>query len=154
MLNKYASAISAHGAASGNVHPMDGVILLHEKGRAHLARAAKAREERRFEDHAKEIERALTIMAGLDSMLDYRRGGYLAIDLHRFYLRMIRSRAFAGGRHRPGLLASIIRRWSAMIEAWREAAKIARRQETGMGRSGTAPSAAGSSRTGSVSIFG
>lgn len=153
MLNKYASAISAYGTASGNVHPMDGVILLYEKGRAHLTRAAKAREERRFEDYAKEIERALTIMTGLDSMLDFKRGGDLATDLHEFYIRMIRMCAFAGGRRRPGLLASIIRQWSAMLEAWREAAKITRRQEAGEAfpRSAPVPSP---SRAGSVSIFG
>jgi len=151
MLNKYASAISAYGVASGNVHPMDGVILLYEKARVHLSRAARAREERRFEDFAKEIERALTIMTGLDSMLDFQRGGDIAIDLHRFYVRMIRMCAFAGHRRRP-LLPSIIRQWTAMLETWREVAKTSRHRDAGA-LAGAVPQSVGA-RPGSLSILG
>jgi len=152
MLNKYASAISAYGTASGHVHPMDGVILLYEKGLTHLSRAARAREERRFEDFAKEIERAVTIMTGLDSMLDMRRGGEIASEMHDFYIRMIRLCGFTGGRRRPGVvLASIIRQWSAMLETWREVARTTRRQDAA-GRSAVPPPPG--SRPGALSILG
>lgn len=119
----YVKATRAYATADSAVPPLLAVVRLYEKTLSHLGRARIELQSRRFEPFFHEIDKALTIMAGLDSILDMKRDTDVALELHRFYVNMMRLSGVIAARRDPlPMIDRIIAMWSKMLDAWRTVA--------------------------------
>lgn len=131
----YNKALLAYAIVESALPPLVAVVRLYEKALSHLGRGRAALEARRFDAFCHEIDGAMTIMVGLDSVLDLKGGGDVALELHRFYASMIRLSGVIAARRNPiERIDRIIAMWSDMVDAWRA---IAAERGGGQNQSGS-----------------
>ncbi|MCW2249084.1 flagellar protein FliS [Azospirillum fermentarium] len=131
-------ALSAYATANSTVPPLIAVTRLFERATANVQRAREAARSRRFDTAFAELDRTITILTALDSVLDMGRGGGVAQDLRRFYRVMIHQAASIPARPDPVAAADgVARQLGVMTEAWKTVAQThgtPRPAERGAGR--------------------
>ncbi|MGQ9365017.1 flagellar export chaperone FliS [Azospirillum sp. ST 5-10] len=116
-------AMSAYAAANSMVPPLIAVARLYERAMTHLHMAREAARAGWFEDHFRGVERAITIMAALDSVLDMEKGGEVAQVLRRFYRILMVQAGLAAARKDPvAATDAVIRQLEPMAKAWQSIA--------------------------------
>jgi len=117
-------ALSAYATANSTVPPLIAVTRLLERATANVQRAREAARDRRFDDAFAELDRTITILSALDSVLDMNRGGDVAQDLRQFYRIMIHQAASIPARPDPAAAAGdVARQLGVMAEAWKTVAE-------------------------------
>ncbi|WP_454019716.1 flagellar export chaperone FliS [Azospirillum sp. Marseille-Q6669] len=140
-------ALSAYASAnSAALPPVVAVVRLYETATAHLHQARDAARDGRFDAHFQAMDRAITILLGLDSILKLDKGGDVAATLRRFYRSLVRQAGLAAARRDPvAATEAIIRQLSFMTKAW----------QTIAAERGVVPSPTGASAKGShASVIG
>jgi flagellar protein FliS len=119
-----ARALSAYATANtAAIPPLVAVLRLYEKAMAHLHQARDAAREGRFDAHFNAIDRAITILLGLDSILNLDKGGDVARTLRRFYRSLVGQAGLAAARRDPvAATEAVIRQLSSMLRAWQSIA--------------------------------
>lgn len=117
-------ALSAYATANSTVPPLIAVARLYERATTNARRAREAVRARRFDEAFAELDRTITILTALDSVLDMGRGGAVAQDLRRFYRIMIQQVANVPARPDPAAAAdAVARQLGVMAEAWKTVAE-------------------------------
>lgn len=130
-------SLAAYAVAGSRLPPLIAVVRLYERATAYARRARDAAAARRYDEHVDLIQRATAILAGLDSILDMRKGGEVAQALRTFYRSNIHRLGTASARKNPvAAMDAVVVQLTIMTDAWRSVA----------GQSGDPASAAESGR--------
>ncbi len=144
-LNK---AISAYATANSAVPPLVAVVRLYERAMTHLHVAREAAAKGRFEEHHSAVNRAIMILAGLDSILIFDKYEDVATTLRQFYRRLIVQAGAAASRRDPvAACDSLISQLSFMLKAWQAIAAERGGAPTVAGASAKGPQASVVGRT-------
>lgn len=113
-------AMSAYATAnSAALPPLTAVVRLYETALAQLHLARDAARDKRFDAHFHAIDRAVTILLGLDSILKMEQGGEVAKGLRQFYRSVVLRAGFAASQKNPvAATESVISQVTIMTRAW------------------------------------
>lgn len=116
-------SIAAYAVMNSNVPPLIAVVRLYEKAVIHAHHARSAVVMKKFDEHSHHTERCIAILAGLDSILDMKKGGDVAQELRRFYRTIIGRLGNAAARRDPlrAMDAAIVP-LTIMARTWRDIA--------------------------------
>ena len=95
------------------------VVLLYDSAVQSLELAREGILTNNHRDKARFLDRAMAIVGELSSVLDFERGGEIAVSLHRLYDYMIQECLRANLRHEAKLLDGPIRCLVTLREGWR-----------------------------------
>jgi len=84
------NALSAYQAASKMTSSLGAVVLLYDGMIKEVGRAKTAIEEGRIEDRFNATQKACKILLGLQSHLDFEKGGDVSLMLDQFYHTIFR----------------------------------------------------------------
>lgn len=82
-------AISAYKKATTSVAPMTAVVLLFDEILDSLAHAELALDAKRYDEGFERVQRSVTILRGLRSILNMEAGGLISQQLRETYTRNI-----------------------------------------------------------------
>lgn len=109
-----------HASALGAT-PIGQVVLLYDTILRDLFRALAAMQAGEVETRVLELNHALTVIAHLQSVLDFERGGEAATQLDRFY-KVTRGLIMkANFQPSPAALEELINLYGGLREAWTQA---------------------------------
>lgn len=112
-------SLAAYAMAGSQLPPLIAVVRLYEKALVLSHQARSAAMEKHYDQHWEHIQRAIAILAGLDSLLDMKKGGEVAQVLREFYRFTIRCLGSASTRRDPVRAMDVaIIRIAAMTKAW------------------------------------
>ena len=83
------NALSAYQAASNMTTSLGAVVMLYDGMIKEVGKAKSAIEEGRIEDRFNATQKACQILLGLQSHLDFERGGDISLMKHRRRLRSL-----------------------------------------------------------------
>lgn len=113
-------SLAAYAIAGSQLPPLMAVVRLYEKALTLAVQARDAAREHRYEDHWRGVERATAILAGLDSILDMKKGGEAARELRAFYRVNIKRLGSAATRKDPvRAMEVVIVQLTVMTDTWR-----------------------------------
>ena len=95
------------------------IVLLYDSAVQSLELAREGISKNNYRDKARFLDRAMAIVGELSSVLDFERGGQVAVSLHRLYDYMIQECLQANLRHEAAHLDGPIRCLTTLREAWR-----------------------------------
>ena len=95
------------------------IVLLYDSAVQSLELAREGIMKNNYRDKARFLDRAMAIVGELSSVLDFERGGQVAVSLHRLYDYMIQECLQANLRHEAAHLDGPIRCLTTLREAWR-----------------------------------
>jgi flagellar protein FliS len=95
------------------------IVLLYDSAVQSLELAREGIIKNNYRDKARFLDRGMAIVGELSSVLDFERGGQVAVSLHRLYDYMIQECLQANLRHEPAHLDGPIRCLTTLREAWR-----------------------------------
>ena len=118
MSTNYASIYRQTCAHSAS--PTGGVVMLYNAALQSLHRAERALQQKNVQDRVAALNHVLSIIEGLEALLDFERGGDVAQVLVRFYSvardRILKANAQASGEG----LRELIAMFSTVREAWQQ----------------------------------
>lgn len=103
------------------------IVLLYDSAIQSLELAREAILTNNYKDKARFLDRSMAIVGELSSVLDFERGGEIAVSLHRLYDYMVQQCIQANLRHNGKHLDGPIRCLSTLRDGW----QIVGRQEAG-----------------------
>jgi flagellar protein FliS len=95
------------------------IVLLYDSAVQSLELAREGIIKNNYRDKARFLDRGMAIVGELSSVLDFERGGQVAVSLHRLYDYMIQECLQANLRHEATHLDGPIRCLTTLREAWR-----------------------------------
>jgi flagellar protein FliS len=98
------------------------IVLLYDSAVQSLELAREGIVKNNHRDKARFLDRGMAIVGELSSVLDFERGGQIAVSLHRLYDYMIQECLRANLRHDASVLDGPIRCLTTLREAWRTVA--------------------------------
>lgn len=128
-------AAMAYRRAAVTVHPAAAVVRLYDGAITRLERAVLALEARQYEESFKNVAVVVTILRGLNHVLDFDRGGELAVRLRKMYSQNILALLRSVGK--PDAVVRFQRIGKGLRdlrEAWSEVAKLPPETYRNMGR--------------------
>ena len=98
------------------------IVLLYDSAVQSLELAREGISTNNYRDKARFLDRGMAIVGELSSVLDFERGGQVAVSLHRLYDYMIQECLQANLRHEATHLDGPIRCLTTLRDAWRAVA--------------------------------
>lgn len=98
------------------------IVLLYDSAVQSLELAREGIVKNNYRDKARFLDRGMAIVGELSSVLDFERGGQIAVSLHRLYDYMIQECLRANLRHEAACLDGPIRCLTTLREGWRAVA--------------------------------
>lgn len=99
------------------------IVLLYDSAIQSLELAREAILTNNYKDKARFLDRGIAIAGELSSVLDFERGGEIAVSLHRLYDYMVQQCIQANLRHNGKYLDGPIRCLSTLREGWQAVAR-------------------------------
>lgn len=131
------NAHSAYAAATQMTTSLGAVVLLYDGMIKEVGKAKTAIGEGRIEDRFKATQKACKILVGLQSHLDFERGGDISLMLDRFYHTIFRDLQQVNMKNSTALCDEIIGALGEVRASWAQLADNERRTGTPEGRAGT-----------------
>jgi len=134
------SAHSAYAAASQTTTSLGAVVLLYDGMIKEVAKAKAAIEEGRIEDRFNATQKACKILVGLQSHLDFEKGGDVSLMLDQFYHTLFRDLQQVNMKNSIELCDEVTMALAEVRASWAQLAENERR--TGKPAAGAASRAA------------
>jgi len=122
-------------AVTRGARPVQLVIALYEQSIADLRGAIVALEKNDIEERTRAINHAIMVIGHLESSLDKKQGGAVAVQLERFYNQVRTSLIEAHFQQSVAALERQISHLMLVREAWDEVERISRSGSAGFGES-------------------
>ncbi len=132
------NALSAYQAASKMVSSLGAVVLLYDAMIKEVANAKTAIEEGRIEDRFNATQKACKVLVGLQSHLDFEKGGDVSLMLDQFYHTIFRDLQQVNMRNSTTACDEIITALGEVRASWAELAKNEQRTGSPDGKAGPA----------------
>jgi flagellar protein FliS len=113
-------ALTYRQVAIQGATPVGLVVMLYDGAIAWLQRAITAIEAHDIEKKSVRLNRALSIIVQLESVLNFDQGGEIAQNLKRFYGHARTSVLQASIKNSKEILTSLIQQFSELREAWQQ----------------------------------
>ncbi len=133
--------LSAYQAASKMVSSLGAVVLLYDAMIREVAEAKTAIQENRIEDRFNATQKAGKILVGLQSHLDFEKGGDVSLMLDQFYHTIFRDLQQINMKNSAGLCDEIILALGEVRASWAELARNEQRTGSPDGKSQQTPPA-------------
>lgn len=117
------NAFSAYQAASKMVTSLGAVVLLYDAMIKAVAEAKAAIEENRIEDRFNATQKACKILVGLQSHLDFEKGGEVSLMLDQFYHTIFRDLQQVNMKNSAALCEGIMTALGEVRASWAELAR-------------------------------
>ncbi len=117
------NALSAYQAASNMTTSLGAVVMLYDGMIKEVGKAKAAIEEGRIEDRFNATQKACKILLGLQSHLDFERGGDISLMLDQFYHTIFRDLQQVNMSNSAPACDEIINALSEVRASWAELAK-------------------------------
>ncbi len=130
------NALSAYQAASKMVSSLGAVVLLYDAMIKEVANAKTAIQESRIEDRFNATQKACKILVGLQSHLDFEKGGDVSLMLDQFYHTIFRDLQQVNMKNSAKTCDEIITALSEVRASWSELAKNEQRTGSPDGKAG------------------
>lgn len=127
------NALSAYQAAAKMTSSLGAVVMLYDGMIKEVGRAKSAIEEGRIEDRFNATQKACKILLGLQSHLDFERGGDISLMLDQFYHTIFRDLQQVNMKNSAALCQDIIGALSEVRSSWAQLADNERRTGTADG---------------------
>lgn len=121
------NALSAYAAASKMTTSLGAVVLLYDGMIKEVGKAKAAIAEGRIEDRFNATQKACKILLGLQSHLDFERGGDISLMLDQFYHTIFRDLQQVNMKNSPALCDEIVGALSEVRASWAQLADNERR---------------------------
>lgn len=121
------NALSAYAAASKMTTSLGAVVLLYDGMIKEVGKAKSAIEEGRIEDRFNATQKACKILLGLQSHLDFERGGDISLMLDQFYHTIFRDLQQVNMKNSAALCEEIIGALGEVRWSWAQLAENERR---------------------------
>lgn len=121
------NAISAYAAASNMTTSLGAVVLLYDGMIKEVGKAKTAIEEGRIEDRFNATQKACKILLGLQSHLDFERGGDISLMLDQFYHTIFRDLQKVNMTNSAAACDEIVGALSEVRASWVQLAEDERR---------------------------
>lgn len=135
------NALSAYQAASKMVSSLGAVVMLYDAMIKEVANAKAAIEENRIEDRFNATQKACKILVGLQSHLDFDKGGDVSLMLDQFYHTIFRDLQQVNMKNSTQACDEIITALSEVRASWAELAKNEQRTGSPDGKAAQAKAA-------------
>ena len=135
------NALSAYQAASKMVSSLGAVVLLYDAMIKEVANAKAAIEENRIEDRFNATQKACKILVGLQSHLDFDKGGDVSLMLDQFYHTIFRDLQQVNMKNSTQACDEIITALGEVRASWAELAKNEQRTGSPDGKASQAKAA-------------
>ena len=99
------------------------IVLLYDSAIQSMELAREAILTNHYKDKARFLDRSIAIVGELSSVLDFERGGEIAVSLHRLYDYMVQQCIQANLRHNGKHLDGPIRCLTTLREGWHVVAR-------------------------------
>ena len=106
------------------------VVLLYDAAIQSIELARVGIESNNINDKGRFLGRAISIVGELNSVLDFERGGEIALSLHRLYEYILTELVTANARNSASHLDGPLRCLTTLREGWQE---VAVRQQPAVG---------------------
>jgi flagellar protein FliS len=106
------------------------VVLLYDAAIQSIELARTGIESNNIKDKGRFLGRAISIVGELNSVLDFERGGEIAVSLHRLYEYILTELIAANARNNTRHLDGPLRCLMTLREGWQE---VAARQQPAVG---------------------
>lgn len=100
------------------------VVLLYDAAIQSIELARAGIESNNLKDKGRFLGRAISIIGELNSVLDFDRGGEIAVSLNRLYEYILTELIAANARNRASHLDGPLRCLTTLREGWREVAAL------------------------------
>jgi flagellar protein FliS len=117
------NALSAYQAASNMTTSLGAVVMLYDGMIKEVGKAKTAIEEGRIEDRFNATQKACKILLGLQSHLDFEKGGDISLMLDQFYHTIFRDLQQVNMSNSAPACDEIINALSEVRASWAELAK-------------------------------
>lgn len=124
------NALSAYQAAAKMTTSLGAVVMLYDGMIKEVGKAKAAIEEGRIEDRFNATQKACKILLGLQSHLDFERGGDVSLMLDQFYHTIFRDLQTVNMKNSAALCEDVIRALSEVRASWAQLADNERRTGT------------------------
>lgn len=130
------NALSAYQAASNMTSSLGAVVMLYDGMIKEVGKAKVAIEEGRIEDRFNATQKACQILLGLQSHLDFERGGDISLMLDQFYHTIFRDLQKVNMSNSAAACDEVISALSEVRASWAELASNERQgaQAAGSGK--------------------
>jgi len=98
------------------------VVLLYDAAVQSIELARRGIDTQNLQDKGRFLGRAISIVGELNSVLDFERGGEIALSLHRIYEYILTELLAANARNNTHHLDGPLRCLTTLREGWREVA--------------------------------
>lgn len=137
------SALSAYQAASKMTTSLGAVVLLYDGMIKEVGKAKAAIAEERIEDRFNATQKACKILLGLQSHLDFERGGDVSLMLDQFYHTIFRDLQQINMKNSAEVCDDVITALGEVRASWAQLAENEQRTGSPEGTGGQAPARAG-----------
>ncbi|MEO3429430.1 flagellar export chaperone FliS [Pelagibius sp. CAU 1746] len=117
------NALSAYQAASNMTTSLGAVVMLYDGMIKEVGKAKAAIQEGRIEDRFNATQKACKILLGLQSHLDFERGGDISLMLDQFYHTIFRDLQKVNMSNSASACDEIINALGEVRASWAELAK-------------------------------
>ncbi|MGD1876924.1 MAG: flagellar export chaperone FliS [Kiloniellaceae bacterium] len=121
------NALSAYQAASKMTTSLGAVVLLYDGMIKEVGKAKAAIEENRIEDRFNATQKACKILLGLQSHLDFEKGGDVSLMLDQFYHTIFRDLQQVNMQNSVALCDEVMAALSEVRSSWAQIAENERR---------------------------
>ena len=121
------TALSAYAAASQMTTSLGAVVLLYDGMAKEVGRAKAAIEEGRIEDRFNATQKACKILLGLQSHLDFEKGGDISLMLDQFYHTIFRDLQQVNMKNSAALCDEIMNALGEVRASWAQLAETEQR---------------------------
>ncbi len=132
------NALSAYQAASKMTTSLGAVVLLYDGMIKEVGKAKAAIEEGRIEDRFHATQKACKILLGLQSHLDFEKGGDISLMLDQFYHTIFRDLQQVNMNNSAKACDEIIAALNEVRTSWAQLAENEQRSGSPDGRPGGA----------------
>jgi len=130
------NALSAYQAASKHTTSLGAVVLLYDGMIKEVSKAKAAIAENRIEDRFNATQKACKILLGLQSHLDFDKGGDVSIMLDQFYHTIFRDLQQVNMKNSITLCDEVIGALNEVRTSWAQLAENEQRSGTPDGQPG------------------
>lgn len=114
----YSQKLSSYQTANETVQKTRQVVMLYDAVIRFLKQAKTAIEEKNFEERMNLIQKANNIIVGLNSSIDFEKGGDISTMLHNFYSAIELRMMSLNTSNNIAACEQIIREIKMMRDAW------------------------------------
>ncbi|HEY9536158.1 MAG TPA: flagellar export chaperone FliS [Kiloniellaceae bacterium] len=121
------NALSAYAAASKMTTSLGAVVLLYDGMIKEVGKAKAAIQEGRIEDRFNATQKACKVLLGLQSHLDFEKGGDISLMLDQFYHTIFRDLQQVNMKNSAALCDEIVGALAEVRASWAQLAENERR---------------------------